>query len=58
MKDRQPAKVYSEVAGMQAEKSNGEARDSRFPWCTVVSGRIDLRIGGERVVIHPSKDRD
>ena len=58
MKDWQPGEVYSEVAGMQAEESNGEVRAMRFPWCTVVFGRIDLRIGGVRVVIHPSKDQD
>jgi len=40
------AKVYSEVASMQAEQSNGE-RHVRLPRCTVVSGQIDLNTGGE-----------
>ena len=39
------AKVYSEVASTQAEQSNGE-RLVRLPWCTMVSGQIDLNTGG------------
>ena len=38
-------KVYSELASTQAEESNGE-RDLRLPWCTVVSGQVDLNTGG------------
>ena len=38
-------KVYSELASTLAEESNGE-RDLRLPWCTVVSGQVDLNIGG------------
>ena len=53
MKDRPATLVYSQMAGKQAEKSNGDARGSRLPWCTVVVGRIDLRIGGVRVAARP-----
>jgi len=52
---RQPAEVYSEAAGTQAEKSNGD--DESLPWCTVVSGRIDLNIGGVRVEAIPLTDQ-
>jgi len=39
------AEVYSEAASRQAEQSSGERR-VRLPWCTVVSGQIDLNTGG------------
>jgi len=38
--------VYSEAASMQAEQSSGECH-VQLPWCTVVSGQIDLTTGGE-----------
>ena len=41
------AKVYSEAAGTQAVHRNGE-RLMRLPKCTMVSGQIDLKTGGER----------
>jgi len=37
--------VYSEAASMQAEHSSGEC-PVQLPWCTVVSGQIDLNTGG------------
>jgi len=40
------AKVYSEAASTQAEQSSGECL-VQLPWCTVVSGQIDLNTGGE-----------
>jgi hypothetical protein len=40
-------KVYSEAASTQAEQSSGECH-VQLPWCTVVSGQIDLNTGGER----------
>ena len=40
------AKVYSEAASTQAEQSSGECH-VQLPWCTVVSGQIDLNTGGE-----------
>jgi len=46
---RQPTKVYSEAASTQAVQSNGE-RVKRLPQCTVVSGQIDLNIGGAKTV--------
>jgi hypothetical protein len=33
------------LASTQAVQSNGE-RVKRLPWCTVVSGQIDLNTGG------------
>jgi len=39
------AKVYSEVASTQAEHSSGVCL-VQLPWCTVVSGQIDLNTGG------------
>lgn len=47
--------VYSEMAGAQAERSIGDAPKRRLPWCTVVSGRIDLKIGGARIVAVPAR---
>jgi hypothetical protein len=53
-----PAPVYSEAAGTQAVRSIGDALTKRLPWCTVVSGRIDLNIGGARIAANPLKDQD
>ena len=42
--------VYSELASTQAEQSNGDApKTGAVPWCTVVSGQIDLNTGGAKV---------
>jgi len=38
--------VYSEAASTQAEQSSGECL-VQLPWCTVVSGQIDLNTGGD-----------
>ena len=41
--------VYSEAASTQAEQSSGDAWRCgaiAVPWCTVVSGQIDLNTGG------------
>ncbi len=54
---RQPATVYSEVAGTQAVQSIGDALKKRLPRCTVVSGRIDLKIGGARIEADSLRDR-
>ncbi|MCL4528058.1 MAG: hypothetical protein M1282_01435 [Chloroflexi bacterium] len=52
-RNRGAAKVYSEKAGTQAEESNGDALNKRLPWCTVVSGQIDLKIGGACIASVP-----
>jgi len=48
-------RARDDLVSGKAEKSNGD--DESLPWCTVVSGRIDLNIGGVRVEAIPLIDQ-